>query len=819
MGYRIVSFTENSDRYYDYSDQQLHNKTSHAVIKSKYFNRYERKLLELLVDNAGKPVSRDKIIEHIKGSDPQNQPELKSVDNHILNLRRVLDHHFGKVIIEAEWGVGFRYVGKEPESKNNSDPIGETPLPHILTKTVVPFANKNTIICRERELEDTEIMLSGGETAILLSGFGGIGKTSLAQVLYSKISHIYNCVGWVEYHGTLKDSLLAAIEMYEDIPDQETRWKAISTRLKNDQSQKILFIDNVDRNAAEQQDPANDFLLREITGWANLTVVLTSRIKEIAGYNVYSVAPLGNESHPEPCVDLFYFYYDKSELKKEYEFRCEVGAVYELVALAGFHTYAIELIARSAVYEDTLSEYLEKIREIGFQFPSLEVATNYHSDSATAATQLKLLFNLHSRSKKEQKILWDFSVLPEGTALSRHEVTEFFLFTQNDLHRLCLDSWLRYRKGYGFYIHPLVREIIHFDLNNGKAPAGTIDNLINLVIIGNFISDGIAQSEVNRRLSMIEGTIKYINFGNNELEAKFYLQLGLAEYTNARKRLTSIAYLEKSLLLYQSLQSKEGSSQSLLVEIANIKYQLGYIKSTTQIYRDDAKNDLQAALDIWQSITNHEAEVAMAHDHLGYVLSDYPETYQSAEFHLKEALQMRERFLNNDRSQENLRDYATTSDNLGFLLSKSGQDFEDAKKLLISALRIREDVFSESGQHGTDVAWTAYNLGKHLSQDPEYFEDAERYFKRSLEIRRNLERAHPNTYVNNIVLTLVALAKLISHDPSRISEANTMLTEAINLKAEVDPEHTGYFSQDVESDIVEIQKLIDAGSSTTTSFP
>lgn len=154
-------------------------------------------------------------------------------------------------------------------------------LPHILTKTNVPFVSEEEIIHRERELESIKQLLKHQKMTLLTHGFGGIGKTSIARVLYARLSDQYDSIGWVEYGENLKLSLLASIDLYEDVDDQPKRWGMLERRLKNDRSQKILFIDNVDRDSSRGQDPIHDPDLLGISGWPNMTVVLTSRLELI----------------------------------------------------------------------------------------------------------------------------------------------------------------------------------------------------------------------------------------------------------------------------------------------------------------------------------------------------------------------------------------------------------------------------------------------------------------------------------------------------------------------------------------------------------
>ena len=244
--------------------------------------------------------------------------------------------------------------------------------------------------------------------------------------------------------------------------------------------------------------------------------------------------------------------------------------------------------------------------------------------------------------------------------------------------------------------------------------------------------------------------------------------LGIIEFKAARKRLTSITYLEKAL---------QDSCDIGLT--AHIRYQLGYVKSTTHQYRDTAKFDLEVALDIWESLDGCEYETAMAHDHLGYVLTDYESMYVKAKEHLVTAMYMRKSFVERAPIPSNLGAYATTCDNLGYLLYKSGSDINESKEFLEEAFSIREKLYETSEQYATDVAWTAFNLGKVLSKHPQHHKEAEDYFRKSLDIRRDLERQHPQMYTGNIILTLVSLAKVISTNAKRVDEVEELFNEAI----------------------------------------
>ncbi len=130
-------------------------------------------------------------------------------------------------------------------------------------------------------------------------------------------------------------------------------------------------------------------------------------------------------------------------------------------------------------------------------------------------------------------------------------------------------------------------------------------------------------------------------------------------------------------------------------------------------------------------------EVAMAHDHLGYVLSDSAETYACAKTHLMKALHIWKSFMETNTNPDIMSAYATTCDNLGYLLFKEDKNIDEAERLLREALSIRNSLYEHSEQYATDVAWTSFNLGELMSEKSS--DEAELHFRRSLKIRRKLD--------------------------------------------------------------------------------
>lgn len=156
-------------------------------------------------------------------------------------------------------------------------------------------------------------------------------------------------------------------------------------------------------DSARNQNPRKDQLLRELTGWPETTLILTSRLDEI-GKAFRRIAV--NDLDEAACIDLFYLYYGEDE-KREKE-----KTVINLVNLVSCHTFSIELIAKAA-RQKNLERYYSDLMEKGVDFGKREIEAHHaRGESLTIAQHLKKLFDMQQRTEDEIKALNDIAVLP-----------------------------------------------------------------------------------------------------------------------------------------------------------------------------------------------------------------------------------------------------------------------------------------------------------------------------------------------------------------------------------------------------------------------
>lgn len=675
-------------------------------------------------------------------------------------------------------------------------------MPQYLTD--IKYISKSALCFRDDILANLHTNLlpdnrQMSKTNIVLHGLGGIGKSSIAQRFLAEAidSKLYDSYGWIDYNISIKESILNhnVFHLYETEYDLEKRWKLILSFFQTTSSRILLFIDNVDRNVENGQNPTTDSDLQFLVDCPAVNLVLTSRLR----FPVTPRAIVPLEVPPldeEQCYKLFLHYWTQIP---NYNDELHIRKI--IREFVHYHTLAIKLIALGSRGYN-MNVMIQTIEKCGFHFKYLE-----DGSENSAAKALLLLFNTKSRSDKQNWLLWHFSLLPQ-TSLSLQECKELFGFERAELLNLSDEGWLTNENG--FSMHPLIKQAMsmtyekegHYSLQGSLTP-----RIIRLVTTEQLITAGDTQQVVLRKLSLADSFSENYIF-EPDIKTIFFYNLALMEFKRARKRLSAIRHLNVAKDAC-TLFLKNGDNYK--AELASILYELGYIESTTHKYRSICKNELRAALEFWLSEPDKfQFKIAKAKSHLGYVLSDNSCDYEEARLLLLDA----EKILDDYRNKNNYFDeteptwlaYERSSvlDNLGMLLWKIGgaDNLRKAKDSLMEAFAIRENLKSD-----TDIAWTAFNIGKLLSENEAELAQAEYFLSYSLKIRRKQDTEFPNMYTTNVVFTLVTLAKVLLK-MNKKEKAKEYLTEAITLKNSIDEEHTGFFSDEIKQDIMQLQNSV-----------
>ena len=579
----------------------------------------------------------------VKKSNEKNEKEIRRLEDKIKELKRNIDDN-------------IRYLTSVPA-----------------------WADSSTVIGREKDLDGLWEMLAENKH-VMLSGLGGIGKTKLAQLLFHNYMDRFDEVAWIGYKGSLRQSFLYRIEDYRDRKDP---WEAMMNDLHNDGKTKLFIIDNVDDDT--DQHPLCDEDLRNLTGWENTAILLTSRLKEdLRPYFRYELKALDKDD----CIAVFNHYYG-SEADPEW-----VG---KIVALAHYHTFTIELLAKGAKREN-LASYYETIKE-GFDV-ARRFGTEHHDGNATIEWHLRCLFDIQKRSDTDKKVLNGFAVLPANCECSLEEIGQWFGFENKDLDDLIQDGWLSYDEGeQAFSMHPLVRAIVRFDFADDAqghkkaiAPEGIIDKILEYFSEASFgIDDGYLF--LQRRIDIAESVISAVAQEETETLASVLHNIGYA-YDDMGDYDKALEYYGKALEIFESKLGKDHPY-------------------TATTYNN----------------------IALVYKNMG--------DYDKALMCFEKALEIRESKLGKDHLST-----ATTYNNVAGIYEAMG-DYNKALDYYEKSLKIKE---SKLGKEHPDTATTYNNLAT-VYEDMCCYNMALEYYVKSRRIRESkLGKEHPLTAItyNNI---------------------------------------------------------------------
>ncbi len=353
----------------------------------------------------------------------------------------------------------------------NDTTISSIKYPRKLTEYSVIGATKKNILFRDSEYANIINSFHSGVNSILLHGFGGCGKTSLARLIYYTTKDCYDCFGWVNYSKNLKESLIDSIKPFSTSAesDSQKKWHEIEDLLTNRSISKLIVIDNIDFIDGIQ-NPLEDTDLFDISSWSNTKVIATSRLSHIEGFDeIFEISNLGNNDDYSKCIDLFYHYNPKAKLLSNNN----EEDVKKICALASYNTMVIELLAKSSLYNyNDLNCFYDNLCKIGFHYTDEIPVTTDHEYTEkriasngnkpkykTAASQLIALFNLKERSEIEQQIVWEFHCLHTNAKITPKELCDILGYSMIDIIPLEKEGWITFEDGY-FSIHPLIQRAV-----------------------------------------------------------------------------------------------------------------------------------------------------------------------------------------------------------------------------------------------------------------------------------------------------------------------------------------------------------------------
>lgn len=277
---------------------------------------------------------------------------------------------------------------------------------------------------------------------MLINGLGGVGKTELCRRYFWESFDRCARLAWIDYLGSLKESFATQFIGIPAAKGQtlEERFADVLLELSSLDPGSLLIIDNIDN----PEDPALP-RLRALP----CKVIANSRLS-LGGFDA---CPLGFLS-PEKCRELFL---------RHYQGKADEQALEKLLQRAGYHTLAVELLAKTAAAAGlSLPALLEKLKQAGFNLGGINetVSTAWHGETARRRLfqHLEKVFDLSALGEDERHVLANLSVLPP-LYLDRGELGEWLKLSSKDpLNSLVEKGWLQAQDGQVF-CHQVIQEV------------------------------------------------------------------------------------------------------------------------------------------------------------------------------------------------------------------------------------------------------------------------------------------------------------------------------------------------------------------------
>jgi len=796
--------------------------------------------LRVLLEQRGKYVKKQQVLSRVyAATDTYAYQNINSLKAQI--KKDCISWGLSQNVIEYD-KLSDQYrilVYKIEDDEESSDNAVDSNI-YFLTNTSISNATTETVICREKELDDVleYFRRQKHNRSVLIYGFGGVGKTSFVRLLYTYLQEEieYDYVAIMNYHVNLVTSMVESIELeeYNDETmtenDVDKKWKSISKLLRNSSKRKLFIIDNVDYDYDLNQDPLSAKEIKafaELSGWKNTDVIITSRISDLgSSFYPYEMNNLGNERGYDNCISLFLHYNRKLEDNSGNR-----NIITKLIEMANYNTMVIELLARSSINVSSINDFYNNLVRVGFEYSNIPVSTMHDGEKETVKNQLLKLFEMKKRNDIERMILWDFHALPEGTKVSENELTNWLGYKPEEIVQLIDEGWIQFVDG-RFSLHPLIRQAIKNDETEWKKQLQkrTVmfrerdKSLVEKINDKSFFSEDDDFEEGIRKLIFADAILYHGKYQSDE-ELVYMADI-------ARRR----GVRAMGVMYYKAVYDRRKEDLTLK-SIDDIRllwratYFYGYMLSYTRAGMDQAEQLLRESLEITELFYAEEhfydeylVYIATSMDHLGYVLSNLGRndirTITEADYYLREACGTRSllchAYPHNFRM---LHDFAWSLDNLGALyayLNIDEIDYDDnsddlltkedlmnaqqeSKYYLRISLNYRKS-FSELRHNpdSTEVAWTCCNLANLLTNTGDYLE-AEALLKEALGIYHNLEQKFPGQHSSSEARTCSAYARLLEKIPERENDAIRLYNKALESNLALEKEHPGTYSVEIEN--------------------
>ena len=571
----------------------------------------------------------------------------------------------------------------------------------------LPFSalGDDSFVGRKDMLEElAERVRRGGNDPIVVSGLGGMGKTTLVTRFCADYGPEKVC--FVRFLGsftrTVAEGVAAGIAGYENRePDAQRDYAQAMELLSRLDSSHLLVIDNADA-------PDDDFgqLLTD-PAWSalrklKLRMILTTRC-DVAG--AVQVRKMDNET----LYDFF----------RQQDLALSDDQMDDLIRAVHGHTMTVELIARTLKRTRTLTaEKLlaalgeGKLKEQKYR--SVDLERNGLVEHQEIYQHLRNLFNVADISEDARAVLRDMVLLPDsGMDL---EILEKALDadTFEALNQQIDHGWLTYNQDSRFVtMHPVICMVCRTELQPSDERCGEF----LYAVWGYYDPKRYDTGQYRQFAELFSRAAELLPDENGDWAIRAGIFLKHLGHAN-----NALIYDQQAVSRLE--QSQPGSSK-LATAYNNLGSTYGHLGDHQKALKFKLK-----ALEIQEKVLpeNHPS-LATSYNNVGSTYGELGDHQKALKFMLK-ALEIWEKVL-----PENHPDLAASYNNVGSTYGELG-DHQKALKFKLKALEIREKVLPENHP---DLAASYNNAGSTYGK----LGDHQKALKFKLKALEILEQALP----------------------------------------------------------------------------
>jgi hypothetical protein len=350
---------------------------------------------------------------------------------------------------------------------------------YIIPKKLNPYAgfSINELVGRTNILGQINEKFDSSKI-VLLSGLGGIGKTTIARAYLEAHKNMFDHLSYIDISTNIVESLLFRLSDADKSFERDSRLTSIDN-LKN-LIQKIRTIYNtlLVLDNCENEDELRE--LKPILESIEWSILITTRTRPINYINeTIEVGPL-------PPSDLFKIFTNLYNPKNDEEHHI----ISQIISDAHYHTKLVILLAKAAKSNPLLSlkELSKLVTQNAYQAQGIDIVVDLNQEEKSVYAFILALFKPEMLLGYERHYIRFFSILPSREIPINHlfelfegETLEKQAYLLNTLRTLFNKGWIeKYSNDY-YRIHPLVQLVVQRKLNIKVTEIyPLIDNLLEL---------------------------------------------------------------------------------------------------------------------------------------------------------------------------------------------------------------------------------------------------------------------------------------------------------------------------------------------------